>query len=124
MPTDVIPSRLAAIIGQLNPKTKQPNSAKTLNAWIAQAESKIGPEGRSGRLGWLVASSVATAAIQRAVDTDGRQLFLLKGGTWLQHRLIVTARTTRTSTAWYAATSTNSCSPWKMCSHNLEARSP
>lgn len=66
-----------------------------LNAWISQAEAKLGPEARGGRLGWLVASSVAIAAVQRAVDADGRQLFLLKGGTWLQHRLNATARTTK-----------------------------
>lgn len=33
--------------------------------------------------------------MQRAVDEDGRQLFLLKGGTLLQHRLNVTARATK-----------------------------
>lgn len=66
-----------------------------LNNWIAQAEGKLGPEARGGRLGWLVASSVAIAAVQRAIDADGRQLFLLKGGTLLQHRLNATARATK-----------------------------
>lgn len=47
------------------------------------------------RLGWLVASSIAVAAIQRAVDGEGRELFLLKGGTLLQHRLRTTARATK-----------------------------
>jgi len=96
MPAEhIIPSRIAALIGGLAPKTKQPVSAAVLSNWIAKAESQVGLEGKGGRLGWLVASSVAIAAIQRAVDEDGRRLFLLKGGTWLQHRLPVNARTTR-----------------------------
>lgn len=33
--------------------------------------------------------------MQRALDSDGRQLFVLKDGTWLQRRLNVTARTTK-----------------------------
>ncbi|MPM24526.1 hypothetical protein SDC9_71009 [bioreactor metagenome] len=43
----------------------------------------------------MIASSVAIGAVQRALDEDGRQLFLLKGGTLLQHRLNATARTTK-----------------------------
>ncbi|MGO1592126.1 MAG: nucleotidyl transferase AbiEii/AbiGii toxin family protein [Ancrocorticia sp.] len=86
---------MAAILGALRPKSKQPASAKVLNVWIAQAEGQVGEEAQGGRLGWLIASSVAIAAVQRALDTDGRQLFLLKGGTLLQHRLEVTARTTK-----------------------------
>ena len=88
-------SRLAAMLRALTPKAKEPVSAKVLNTWIAQAEGKIGDEAKGGRLGWLVASSVAIAAVQRAVDVNGRQLFLLKGGTLLQHRLNSTARTTK-----------------------------
>lgn len=88
-------SRPAALLRDLAPKTKPPASASVLNAWIAQAERRLGVESDGGRLGWLIASSVAVAAVQRAVDDDGRQLFLLKGGTLLQHRLPVTARATR-----------------------------
>ncbi len=88
-------SRLAALLRTLKPKTKEPVSAKVLNTWIAQAEGTLGDEARGGRLGWLVASSVAIAAVQRAIDTEGRHLFLLKGGTLLQHRLTATARTTK-----------------------------
>lgn len=88
-------SRLAAMLRALTPKAKEPVSAKVLNTWIAQAEGKLGDEAKGGRLGWLVASSVAIAAVQRAIDVDGRQLFLLKGGTLLQHRLTSTARTTK-----------------------------
>ncbi len=95
MSGDPIASRLSALLSRLAPKPKQPVSATVLNKWIAQAEGELGEEARSGRLGWLVASSVAIAAVQRALDTDGRELFLLKGGTLLQHRLNVTARTTK-----------------------------
>lgn len=95
MSDELIESRLAAALRSLKPKTKQPVSATVLNNWITQAESKLGPDAKGGRLGWLVASSVAIAAVQRAVDADGRQLFLLKGGTLLRHRLNATARTTK-----------------------------
>ena len=95
MSDDRIGSRLAALLHTLEPKTKQPASVTVLNNWIVQAEGKLGPEAKGGRLGWLVASSVAIACVQRAIDDDGRQLFLLKGGTLLQHRLHATARTTK-----------------------------
>lgn len=95
MSDEHIDSHLAALLRILVPKTKQPVSAKVLNTWIAQAEGKIGDEARGGRLGWFVASSVAIAAVQRATDADGRCMFLLKGGTLLQHRLSSTARTTK-----------------------------
>jgi len=88
-------SRLNGVLGALKPKDKQPNSASMLDVWIAQAAGRIGEEATGGRLGWLVASSIAVAAVQRAVDDDGRQLFLLKGGTLLQHRLRTTARATK-----------------------------
>jgi hypothetical protein len=38
---------------------------------------------------------VTIARVQRAIDAEGGQLFLLKGGTLLQHRLNATARTTK-----------------------------
>lgn len=75
-------SRLAAMLRALTPKAKAPVSAKVLNTWIAQAEGKLGEEAKAGRLGWLVASSVAIAAVQRAIDVNGRQLFLLWGSAY------------------------------------------
>lgn len=95
MSDEHVGSRLAALLRTLKPKSKEPVSTKALNTWIAQAEGKLGEEARGGRLGWLVASSVAIAAVQRAIDADGRHLFLLKGGALLQHRLNATARTTK-----------------------------
>lgn len=57
MSDDRIGSRLAALLHTLEPKTKQPASVTVLNNWIVQAEGKLGPEAKGGRLGWLVASS-------------------------------------------------------------------
>lgn len=87
-------SRLAAELDKLKPKTKVTSVEKVLNAWIAQAEALLGDEAKGGRLGWLIASTVAIGAVQRALDNEGRRLFLLKGGTLLQHRLDSTARAT------------------------------
>lgn len=95
MSDEHVNSRLAALLATLKPKTKQPISTRVLNTWIAQAEGQLGDEAKGGRIGWLIASSVAIAAVQRAVDERGGQLFLLKGGTLLQHRLNATARTTK-----------------------------
>ncbi|WP_186276964.1 nucleotidyl transferase AbiEii/AbiGii toxin family protein [Corynebacterium anserum] len=90
-----VSSRLNDQLGDLKSKTKQPASATILRNWITQAEAQLGEDAKGGRLGWLVASSVAIAAVQRAVDENGRRLFLLKGGTLLQHRLNATARATK-----------------------------
>lgn len=95
MNDETVESRLSAMLHGLKPKAKPPIKAAVLDTWIAQTEAKLGDDAKGGRLGWLVATSVAVAAIQRAIDQDGRQLFLLKGGTLLQHRLNVTARTTK-----------------------------
>jgi hypothetical protein len=46
----------------------------------------------AGQLGWLVASTVVIAALQRAVDETSRSHFLLKGGTYLQYRSGSTGR--------------------------------
>lgn len=88
-------SQLAELLGGLQPRAQQPPSARVLDAWITQMQERLGDEASGGRLGWLIASSVAIAAMQRAIDAEGRQLFLLKGGTLLQHRLHVTARATK-----------------------------
>lgn len=84
---------LSASLSDLEPKAKTPASARVLNAWITQAEDRLGTAGP--RLGWLVAATVASAALQRAVDEEGSTLFLLKGGTMLQYRLPGMSRTTR-----------------------------
>lgn len=92
---EAFPSRLAGMLRDLKVKESKPASVSILNNWITLAESRLGDEAGGGRLGWLIASSVAVAAVQRALDKEGRQLFLLKGGNLLQHRLDVPARTTK-----------------------------
>ncbi|OZB89346.1 MAG: hypothetical protein B7X41_03235 [Microbacterium sp. 14-71-5] len=76
-------SRVAAMLRQVRVKDKGPNSKSVLDAWIAQAASRLGTDADAGRLGWLIALSVAAAAVQRAGDDRGRQLFLLNGCTLL-----------------------------------------
>jgi hypothetical protein len=92
MPSDR--PELALKLAELKPKTKVPNSAQVLNTWLAQVEKDL-QSGTAGRLSWLVASTVATAVLQRAVSADGQSRFLLKGGTMLQHRLAVQTRATK-----------------------------
>lgn len=84
---------LARALDGLPPKDKTPTSARVLNAWITQAQERIGVAGP--RLGWLVAATVVSAALQRVVDGSGSALFLLKGGTLLQYRLPGMSRTTQ-----------------------------
>lgn len=72
---------------------KQPKSKRHLDAWIQQAQSKTGV--RANRLGWLVASSVVIAALQRTRAGDGHPRFLLKGGAYLEIRLGLRSRATK-----------------------------
>jgi len=84
---------LAASLKKLDPKKKEPTNARVLDGWIAQARDRLDSYGP--RLGWLVAATIVTAALQRAVGEDRRSLFLLKGGTMLQYRLPGMSRTTQ-----------------------------
>jgi len=84
---------LPQAISRLKPKEKTPHSTRVLTAWVIQAEDKLRSD--SGRLGWLVATTVVSAALQRTVDDFGQARFLLKGGTMLQYRLPVLTRTTQ-----------------------------
>ena len=79
---------------RLPPRDRVPGSTRHLQRWVEDAGRTIGsPAGE--RVGWLVASTVVVAALQRAVDADGRALFLLKGGVYLEHRLGQGARATK-----------------------------
>ncbi|MFC7619093.1 nucleotidyl transferase AbiEii/AbiGii toxin family protein [Microlunatus sp. GCM10028923] len=81
-------------LADLKAKAQPPASATILSQWINHAERALGVTAAGGRLGWLVASTVVVAALQRAVDSAGTPSFLLKGGTLLQHRLGLSARAT------------------------------
>lgn len=79
-------------LADLPPRGKEPNSKRTLDAWIEQAANRVGVV--NSRLSWLVAASVAIAALQRAHDPHGEPRLLLKGGAWLELRLGLQARAT------------------------------
>lgn len=79
-------------LNALPPRGKHPNSTRILDGWVAKAQAQVGVD--HGRLGWLVASTVVIAALQRAIDDTTQPRFLLKGGTYLQHRLNWTGRAT------------------------------
>jgi Nucleotidyl transferase AbiEii toxin, Type IV TA system len=80
-------------LASLPERGKEPTSARILTGWINQAQVRAGLS--ADRLSWLVASTVVVAALQRAVDNTGTPLFLLKGGTYLQHRLHRQGRATK-----------------------------
>ncbi|MCP4680024.1 MAG: nucleotidyl transferase AbiEii/AbiGii toxin family protein [Deltaproteobacteria bacterium] len=77
----------------LDPRGKPPPTVRAIESWIQQAEHKVGIG--SGRLGWMVASGVVIAALQRSLFTDGQPRFLIKGGAYLELRLGLRARTTK-----------------------------
>ena len=94
MSRDFDPHDLTDGLAGLKPKSKEPNSARVLDVWIAQAEQTLGnPEG--GRLSWLVATTIVAAKLQQIVDGQDASRFLLKGGTMLQHRLGLVTRATK-----------------------------
>lgn len=80
-------------LAAMKERGKEPNSASVLNAWVTHAQQEVGLE--QSQLGWLIASTVGIAALQRAIDADGRSRFVLKGGTYLQHRLSWSGRATK-----------------------------
>jgi hypothetical protein len=80
-------------LNALPERGKPPTSRRHLDQWVQQAQEKAGVA--VGRLGWLVASSVVIAALQRARSEDGHPRFLLKGGAYLEVRLGLRARATK-----------------------------
>lgn len=95
MADHLIPSQLGERFDAFPAKDRPPASLSVLNRWVSLPERRFGTTAGGGRLGWLVASSVAVAVVQRALDHQGRSLFLLKGGALLQHRLTTTDRATK-----------------------------
>lgn len=89
-----MPSNFTKSLDVLKPKEKGPNSVATLSKWIDMAEKQLGNE-KSGRLAWLVATTVVIAKLQQVVDLQGSVCFVLKGGTLLQYRLGLASRATK-----------------------------
>lgn len=92
-PTGGQANTVSRVLAGLDPRGKEPVSAAVLERWVAKVGSDAQLDG--GRLGHLIAATVVVAALQRAVDETGRSRFLLKGGTYLQHRLQASSRPTR-----------------------------
>lgn len=81
-------------MSQMKDRGKEPHSVGVLDSWIDHAESEFGVD-RSGRVRWLVATTVVTAMLQMVVDESDTARFSLKGGSLLQHVLGLEARATQ-----------------------------
>ena len=67
-------------------------SVRALEKWLNDAERDTGVAPK--RLGWLVASTVVVAALQRALGDDQQPVFLVKGGVYIEYHLGLRARAT------------------------------
>lgn len=85
---------LRDLMGNMKPRGKEPRSPGVLDSWIDHAETNFGIAS-SGRVRWLIASTVIVAMLQKVVDGEGACRFSLKGGTLLQHVLGLSSRATR-----------------------------
>ena len=72
---------LSEKMASLKPKGKEPRSIRVLDSWIAHAENELSI-GQSGRLAWLIASTVVAAKLQQVIDCAGASRFSLKGIDW------------------------------------------
>jgi len=68
-------------------------SARALSTWVRDAVQLTGL--RERRIGWMLASTVIVAALQRTLGGDGRPLFLVKGGVFVEMQLGIGARATQ-----------------------------
>lgn len=75
------------------PVRNPPRSKRELDGWVAKTARTIGFT--DGRLGWILASSIAVGVLQRATYVDEGPRFLLKGGAYLELRLGLQARATK-----------------------------
>jgi hypothetical protein len=80
-------------LNDLPDKDRRPSSAAMLNRWVQDAQKLAG--GTGARTGWILASTIVVAALQRALGPDGDPLFLLKGGVYLEHKLGLASRATK-----------------------------
>jgi hypothetical protein len=75
------------------PNKKRPvPSVQAMGRWLSDAQKQTGIGAQ--RLGWLVASTVVLAALQRTLSTDEKPLFVVKGGVYIELQLGLRARTT------------------------------
>jgi len=74
-------------------KERPEPSARAMNQWVRDAAKLTGA--RERRVGWMLASTVVIAALQRAVGDDGAPLWLAKGGVYMELQLGLQARATQ-----------------------------
>ena len=79
-------------------KDRTPRSARMLDAWVRDAQAHVGSRGN--RVGWLLASTIVAASLQRELDA-GTPVFLLKGGMFIERALNLKARATKDLDALY-----------------------
>ncbi len=73
-------------------KDRFPKSARILDGWVRDAQKLVGSRGE--RVGWILASTIVTAALQRELR-HGTPVFLLKGGAFIERALDLKARATK-----------------------------
>lgn len=73
-------------------KDRYPKSARILDGWIRDAQKLVGSRGE--RVGWILASTLVAAALQRELR-DGTPVFLLKGGVFIERILDLNSRATK-----------------------------
>lgn len=103
---------------ELPDRQRIPGSARALNNWLRDAQNQTGVA--EGRIGWLLASTVVVAALQRALGEDRWPLFLVKGGLFMEFHLGLGARATKDVDALFrgglqefeAALDTAIAEPW------------
>ena len=65
-------------------KPRPPLSVRALDSWVHDAEEDTGVAPK--RLGWLVASTVVVAALQRSLHADQQPIFLVTGSPTIPQR--------------------------------------
>ena len=73
-------------------KDRHPKSARILDGWVRDAQKLVGSRGE--RVGWILASTIVAAALQRELR-DGTPVFLLKGGVFIERVLELNSRATK-----------------------------
>lgn len=89
---------------ELPDKNRLPKSARILNGWVRDAQRLVGSRGE--RVGWILASTIVTAALQRELR-DGTPVFLLKGGVFIERALDLNARATKDLDTLYRGAETD-----------------
>jgi hypothetical protein len=79
-------------LADLPKKDRFPKSARILDGWVRDAQKLIGSRGE--RVGWILASTIVAAALQRELH-NGTPVFLLKGGVFIERALDLNARATK-----------------------------